>query len=574
MPRGRYPVCMTSTSDTPVATHGRGRILFVFAAIAVVALAAYRASVGFSFYDDTFYAVVPWRFAHGAKFLLDELSLQTVGEMVAVPLVWIWERIFGLTGIVLAMRLLWVALATAGAALAIRLLHGTARLGVLAAAVALPLLAPPYHVFAPTYNTVSSLLFTLAVLFGFAALRDRRATLAASAGVSLALGTAAYPPLAVAAIALLATFVVMAREWRLVGYAVGAAAIVGAAAGAALLLGVSLADVRLALSLGSANVSRFSSPADKLRSVFSHTGLALVSVWLLPMWALAAVASIPRTPARLRATALALLPLAAALPGAVLLASHDHLLFGTSAQSWLITLCAGMIVPSVVAAWRLGRRDLLRLLVLAAPFSAVGYVTVAYVTNSTWNRGMPAIALAPLAVGLLICWGLAIAEDGGWVPLVMGVLIAFAVVFGLLFASVFGQDPAQHHVRVTSGAYAGLLTTEAHRDQLRELSNITPRWVKPDSRVTFLGQSEAYLAVGGVAFTPAAWLFVGPADSVALGYFKREGHTPDVVFVGDEDVRLEGGYAAAPAHDPMLRWVLARYRRVDTAGGFSIFVRR
>jgi hypothetical protein len=574
MPRGRYPVCMASTSDTPVATRTRGNIVFILAAIAVVALVAYRASIGLSFQDDTFYAVVPWRFAHGAKFLLDELSLQTVGEMVAVPLVWIWERIFGVTGIVLATRLLWVALATAGAALAIRLLRGTARLGVVAAAVAIPLLAPPYHVFAPTYNTVSSLLFTLAVLFGFAALRDRRATLAAATGVSLALGAAAYPPLAVAAIALLVTFVVMARDWRLAGYALGGAALAGAATGAALLAGVSPADMRLALSLGGANVNRFSSPAEKLRSVLGHTGLALVSPWLLPMWGLAAVASIARTPARLRAVALALLPLAATLPGLGLLASHDHLLFGTSAQSWLITLCVGMIVPSVLAAWRLGRRDLLRLLVLAAPFSAVGYLTVVYVTNSTWNRGMPAIALAPLAVGLLICWGLAIAEDGGWMPLAAGLVLAFAVGFGLLFASVFGQDPARQHVRVSSGAYAGLLTTVAHRDQVRDLSSAAQRWVKPDSRVTFLGQSEAYLAVGGVPFTPAAWLFVGPADSVALGYFARKGHTPDVVFVSDDDVGREGGYSAAPAHDPMLRWVLQRYRRVDATGGFSIFVRR
>ena len=546
----------------------------VVAALAVLTLAAYRASVGQSLYDDTFYVVVPWRFAHGARFLVDELSLQTVGEMVSVPLVWLWEHVAGLSGLVLAVRLLWVALAATGATLATRALRVSVRMEVAAVAVVLPLLAPPYHVFAPTYNTVSSLLLTLAVVLGFAATRDRSRALAAWAAAATALAAAAYPPLALAALAFLATFVALARDRQLAVRAVAAAGVVGCVVAVALLARSSLADLQHAIAFGSANVPSISSPLDKLTWVFGNTGAALAQPLLLPMWVLAVVASVPRIPARVRGFALALIPAAAAAPGVGLLLRADHLTFGTSAQSWLITTCAGLLVPCVLAARRLGRSDLLRFMVLAAPFSAVGYVTVALVTNSSWNRGMPAIAIAPLAVGILLCWGTTLVEEGGAWLFSAGAGVALLVVFALLFSTVFADDSFwQQQTRMGSGAYGGLLTSPAHQARLDALAAEAGRWVKPGSRVTFLGQEEAYLVSGGRPLTPAAWLFLGSGDAAALAYFDRVGQTPDVVFVSDADVAQAGGYARVSLRDPLLRWVVSRYRDAADVAGFRVYVR-
>ena len=95
---------------------------------------------------------------------------------------------------------------------------------------------------------------------------------------------------------------------------------------------------------------------------------------------------------------------------------------------------------------------------LATPFSAVGYLTVAYVTNSSWNRGMPAIALAPLVVGILLCWGTSLAEEGGSWLFWSGAGITLLVAFALLFSTAFADDSFwQRQTRVTGGAYAGLL---------------------------------------------------------------------------------------------------------------------
>jgi hypothetical protein len=544
-------------------------------ATAVLAMMAYRASVGMSYYDDTFYAAVPWRFAHGARFLVDELSFQTQASMISVPLVWIWERLFGLTGLVLAIRLLWVPIAAAGAFAATRMLRGTTSLPVAALAVGLPLLAPPYHIFAPTYNTLSSLLLTLAVVFAFAAERDGNRTRAYLAGAALGLGVVSYPPMAIPAAALVVTYVAMTWRSGLWWRVVLVAAAVGAVLGGLLLWGVPVAQIRSALAFGSANVRDFGTPADKLWMVASNTFGFLFSPQLIALWVAVVVACIPAVPARVRSFALALVPLLAAVPALFILLGGDHLAFGTSAQSWLITLCAAIAVPGLLGAKRHGERGLLRLVVLAAPFSLVGYVTVAYVTNSSWNRGMPAVALAPLAVGLIACWAATVLAEGSLGALGTSAGLALLVMFALLFSTVFNDNSFwERQVRVKSGAYAGILTSPEHRNHLDEFGKRAPQWVGPDTRVTFLGQGEAYLVSGGVPYTPATWLYLGPGDAEALTYFRREAHDPGVVFVNDADVSNAGGYDEAPRTDPMLRWVLTRYHRAGEVGGFAVFVPR
>ena len=104
--------------------------------------------------------------------------------------VWAWRELFGLTGIMLAVRLYYVSLATAGAAVAYRLLRPSFHPLAALAGVSIPLLAPPYHLLAPTYNTTAALAFTLAVAFGVAAIRDRRAGFAVAFGCAIVLGSA------------------------------------------------------------------------------------------------------------------------------------------------------------------------------------------------------------------------------------------------------------------------------------------------------------------------------------------------------------------------------------------------
>jgi hypothetical protein len=389
------------------------------------------------------------------------------------------------------------------------------------------------------------------------------------------LGSAAYPPFALAGIALGVTFLIMAKDNRLRLWAVGAALVSAVVVGLALLGGVSAAQLRFAISFGGANSSSFSTPAVKLWNLVSRTSGALFGVWLIPMWLLVAIATVPLVPSRLRVWALAAIPLAAALPGALLLARGDELTFGVSAGSWLITTCAGIALPSLLAARRARRSQLLRLATLATPFTLVGYITVGYVTNSSWNRGMPAIALAPLAVALLACWATELAESGGAAAMRTGTVMALLIAGTLLSASVFGDAPLwKPHARVTSGAYAGLWAGTARVRQAEAIKQAADRWVAPGSRVTFLADPEAYLLTPGTPYTPATWLFSGRTDQAALDYFERSGALPDVVFVSDVDVKQAGGWAKAPSEDPLLATLKASYRRVGSVDGFTVFVSR
>ena len=100
--------------------------------------------------------------------------------------------------------------------------------------------------------------------------------------------------------------------------------------------------------------------------------------------------------------------------------------------------------------------------------------------------------------------------------------------------------------------------------------------VRPTDRVTFLGERNGYLLVGGRPYTNAVWLYVGPSDSAALDYFARHDGMPDVVFVDHMALVKEQqpSYQSAAKTDPMLRRVLAEYRLVETVADFGVFVRR
>jgi hypothetical protein len=293
------------------------------------------------------------------------------------------------------------------------------------------------------------------------------------------------------------------------------------------------------------------------------------------MWGLAAVASIRPLPKRLQAAALAAIPLAAALPGALLLARGDGFAFGSATSSWMITVTAGIALPVTLWARRTRRQDYLRLLTLAAPFALTGFITVAYVSNSSWNRGAGSIVLAPLTLGLLLCWATALAEDWGDGPAWGAILVTLLVALGLLFANVF-DDPVSlaSHQLVTRGPWAGVTTSTQRAGEMRDLAALARREVSPQTRVAFLGEREVYLLVGGVWETPAAWLPPAQSDRAAIEYYERRGRSPQVVFVDELAIAREGGYGAGAAADPLLQYVLANYRKTGTVANFGVFVRR
>jgi hypothetical protein len=90
---------------------GSARAIAVVAVV-LVALAAARSTLGMSFLDDGYYAAATLRLAQGARLFADEMYVQSLGFLAAVPFAKLWTSLFGLGGfVVVALRLFYVALA-------------------------------------------------------------------------------------------------------------------------------------------------------------------------------------------------------------------------------------------------------------------------------------------------------------------------------------------------------------------------------------------------------------------------------------------------------------------------------
>ena len=339
---------------------------------------------------------------------------------------------------------------------------------------------------------------------------------------------------------------------------------------------VSAAELARSLAYATASVQAGAAPLAHVGSLLGKAAVSFASPLTVPMWALAVLAAVPRAGSRLRAAALVALPVAAALPGAVHLAQGDHFSFGVFAPSWLLLFTAAAAVPAISDAVRREHDTPApsRLLALAAPASLVGAATVAWVTNSSWNRAMIMVALAPLTLAVLIGWGSMLRRLGSEAALVAGEALALVAAGALLTATVWAEFPGWTTVRVNHGAYAGIAVTDRRRAQLLELEAAGRAYVSPHDKVLFLGEPEGYLLVGGVIDTPSVWIVPGPVDRIVLSHLEESGSMPDVVFVDELGVRRLGGWSAATRIDPLIGRVNADYTRVGPAGGFVVFKRR
>ncbi|MDR3687427.1 MAG: hypothetical protein P4L93_10770 [Coriobacteriia bacterium] len=561
----------------PRAKASNAEILAVaIVAVVAVALAAYRATFGVSLYDDSHYVTVALRLAQGARPFADEMSVQSLGFMPSAAFVGVWWRLFGLDHLVMAYRLFYVALATAVGSLAYSQLRRSFRPVVSAMAVAVVLLCPPFNLIAPGYNLMTALGFLAATALAHRAWTDRSGPAAAGAGAALVFASVTYPPLCVAALVFVVTFLALTRDKRLAAWMLGACAVASLAFVTALLSTVSIAEIRQGISYASANVVNLRSPLDKFALTFGRVWASLSAPTLWPMWLAALVACIGRVPARVRAALLLAVPMLAFVRSLEMLSSHGRL-FGTTAASWLITFVLAVVLPSALWAWWAKRNDVLGLLALAAPAAMVGFLTVIYSTDAGWLRAVPVIGLTPLSLAVLVAWGSAIEDLWGERALWSSALLAVVLAMTMLWATTIDDGwPIEMHAMLTRGAYAGMHVPASRLAEFTELEAAAARWVKPDARVTFYGERQAYLLTGGHIYTNAVWLYPSPSYKYSLAYFAAHGGMPDVVFTDQFAMRLRGmlPYKRTAKTDPFIARLITQYRLVQIVDDFGIWVRR
>jgi hypothetical protein len=552
------------------------RIVVSAVALLVIAMIAVRSTFGVSFYDDSHYVTVALRLAQGARPFADEMSVQSLGFLPATTFVWLWTHLFGLTGLVTAFRLAYIAAATAVGSLAYVQLRRSFHPLTAALAVAVPLMCPPFNLFAPGYNQMATLGLLLGTVLAHRAWLDRSRLAAGGAGLSLVFASVTYPPLTVAALVLIGILIVTTRDRRVIIPLLGTCAVASAMFIGGLLSFVSIADIRTGIAYATENVVGFHGPAEKLYSTLWRLTDSLLQPTLWPMWLAAAVACVPRIPRRVRAILLLALPLLALGRSIQALSMGLHV-FGITAGAWLITFTLAAAIPVTVWAIAEKRHDLTMLLVFTLPVSAVGFLTVAYATDAPWLRGVAVIGMVPAAIGVIATWACALEELWGERLLVIASLIVLAIVVGMVWSeSVDNGRPLAMSGYLDHGAYAGMHMSPERAQQILDLEAAARKWVKPGDRVTFYGERQSYLAVGGRIYTNAVWLYPAPSDIYALRYFAAHGGMPDVVFTDQFSMRLRHmmPYEFAAKSDPLIARLLAEYTLVDTVADYGVWVRR
>lgn len=439
------------------------RALVTTGTVLVVAFAVWRATTGADLADGTHVVALAMRMAQGDAPLSDEMNLQALGSLPAVPFTWLWLQVVGVEGIVLASRVFYLLFALCVGWLAYRGLRTGAPPVLAFLGVTLMLLATPYSLFLTGYNTGPVLGLGLATCASFAALQRRSGRWAALAGVALAFTVlshpAALPPAALLAISVL----VLARRGQVVrGLLTGGM-------GASLLVVLAVLTGPGLGALVDTVAFTFDYQADRitagerlLRSLGMHVEALLV--WRnVPALVLAVVATIPRVSLPWRLTAVAAVPVALAV--AVVWASGrtapGELLLGEVASAYLV-LIAVLITPAVVLAVReVEDPRLQRLLVLTLPPAVLGLVSLSLVSSASAKWGVAAGPVQPLAgAALLVVLVLLARHRGRAVALIAGgaVLVSLLAVHT---TRVFSDGPPWRlDARVTQGPLAGLLTQE------------------------------------------------------------------------------------------------------------------
>lgn len=553
-------------------------------AAVLIGLAAWRSTLGLSFLDDAYYSAVTLRLVQGARLFADEMYVQSLGFLAAVPFGKLWTMIFGTTGFVAAVRVFYVALASAVGFGIYKVLRPSFGRWAALAAVAVPLLAPPYNLLAVSYDTMAALGMTLALTLCFKALRDSSRWAAAGAGAAAAFACVSYPPLIVAALALLTAFAFVSRGRRLWPAMAGGAAVVAVGVGAWLLSRASITDFRLTYEFVFGAYST-AGPAGRLASQLGTLWKVLHHMWRLPLWAwyLPALAlSVGGTylavrgaeRSRLRSWLFAALPFALVIPVfANWSALHRGPSLRTLGANYLIAFIL-FALPGVFATLRQVSADIRRLVAMAVVAGPVGFIIVSMFTSAGISRGSGIVGLAPLAMVVVLWWS---GEVGRLeIPLAeaTAALALLLVMVVLLFGMSFNDGaPLTLHNTIASGPYEGVTTTDALAARVSAVEALTSKWVGPTTGVLFFEYPGGYVLQRGIMVTNAVWMNVGPVDRITIGYFNAR-RWPDVVFVPSGVLTPAGASTKSSAADPLLAALADRYHVVErsVATGFTVMV--
>jgi hypothetical protein len=187
--------------STPVRATAGGR-LFALAALAAfgssVVLTWLRLFLGMDLRDESFYILIPWRFALGDQPFVNEQSLAQLAALMEYPFIKAFEivRHGDPTGLVLYGRHLYLFMMVAVAVAAFLLLRHLVRWELALAVAGVFVTFIQWHTPQLSYNTIALAFLSLSSIFGlWVVCFDRGRGWAFASGAALGVAVVAYPTL-------------------------------------------------------------------------------------------------------------------------------------------------------------------------------------------------------------------------------------------------------------------------------------------------------------------------------------------------------------------------------------------
>jgi hypothetical protein len=564
----------TQTDDEAVGAPRRpGRVLVVAGTIVLALVLAWRLTLGASADDDGHVVTLALRLSRGDSALGDEMNLQATGAFLAVPFVWAWDHAVGTTGIVLASRVWFVAIAAVVGVVTARALRTRYAGWPAAVATVAALLGLPYQLPLISYSSVPVLALVLAAAAGIALRETRASAWAVVLGVATAMGAVASPQLVPAFVVALVVGVVRVQGTRprVVALATSGGLVAVAAAWVLLVAGPTpVADtMRYLLAVRGDGLSPV---AHVFRALGTYEGLRFPLYWpLLGCVGLTAAGCVRREWRALRIGASAAgVAWATAVTVAAALGALPQLWFGNTVSALESVMVLILLLPVVAELRWSGRPGDGGDLVAAALPAIVAATIVAATTNSGPEYSVHGAALGGLLLVLVVQWSSTVLRletirsprltPGARMAAALSVVPAVAMALGFLALPFHEPGSLAVNTRITGGPWAGLVTTADRAAEVTALAATVDDVTRGGRPVLVLGASGGYLAANGPMATPSVWLEDhGAANRWALDWFVRTGRTPDVVVVTATADAGAGGAAAWAGRDPLRAWLATAY---------------
>ncbi len=496
-----------------------------------VAFLAWRATLGFDLRDGSYLVALAQRSARGEIVFRDELAPHILGSLGAAPILWVWQGVFGVDGVVLVARLTYVVYATVAAYVAWRAMRSVVHATTAAVGVTVAVLCIPYNIEVLSYNSAPQLLLLVSYAAGCAAVMHNSKSWAGTCSASAALAAVTYFAMLPAAVTLVGC-VVLARLMlpprqrsvvTLIKWMVLPGVIVGLLFVAWLIAIPEWTAVTDAwTTLEDSAFGRRGIPADAFYYHFVH------GAKLLPLALIAAlISALPFVGRYLRVL------LQAGALGLLILWGGEFGPPGVEPQggryAGAVALAALVVFAVPVLTWLMRLREprMLAVALILVPPSVVGFLTTAMVTMSGAAYGAYALAFSgPLL--LLVISIMTQAGETRYRPIVAltGLLLIGTMVASLL-AVIFNEGPFVHlRHRGTDGPTAGLLMGDGSSGDAAAVSRLLGHC--PVGEVWAPGLPGAYVWVNEDSRVPQYWLATFQLEP-GFDAFQRSGSAPDCV---------------------------------------------